>query len=93
MIYNNNLKRLTEFEIVKDFMNRHKFQVAPCDEDSGLILFRLPYVLEFKDALIENYLEIYFSDLDSGIYIIGNCAFGCSLELGNQDLATTNPVS
>ena len=86
MIYNDNLDRLTQVEIVKDFMLRQSFKVAPSDNDFGLILFRLPYVIEFKDALIENYLEVYFSDLVSSIYIEGSPALGRSLDLGLQCL-------
>ncbi len=86
MIYNENLDRLTQVEIVKDFMRRQSFKVAPSDNDFGLILFRLPYVIEFKDALIENYLEVYLSDLVSSIYIEGSPALGRSLDLGLQCL-------
>lgn len=86
MIYNENLYRLTEVEIVKDFMRRHSFKVAPSDNDFGLILFRLPYVIEFKDALIENYLEVYFSDLVGCLYMEGSPALGRSLDFGLQCL-------
>lgn len=86
MIYNENLHRLTEIEIVKDFMQLQGFKVAPCDKDFGLILYRLPYVIEFKDALIENYLEVYFSDLTSSLYMEGGSALGCSLDLGLQSI-------
>jgi hypothetical protein len=86
MNYNENLHRLTEVEIVKDFMRRRDFKVAPSDKDYGLILYRLPYVIEFKDALIENYLEVYFSDLIGGLYMEGSSALGCSLDLGLQSI-------
>jgi hypothetical protein len=84
MIYNENLHRLTEVEIVRDFMLRRNFKVAPSEKDPGLILYRLPYVIEFKDALIENYLEVYFSDLRGCLYIEGSPALGRSLDLGLQ---------
>jgi len=86
MIYNENLDRLMQVEIVKDFMRRQSFKVAPSDNDFGLILFRLPYVIEFKDALIENYLEVYFSDLESRLYMEGSSALGCSIDIGLQHL-------
>ena len=86
MIYNENLDRLMQVEIVKDFMRRHSFKAAPSDNDFGLILFRLPYVIEFKDALIENYLEVYFSDLLGCLYIEGSSALGCSLDLRLQNI-------
>jgi len=56
MVYNENLCRLTEIDIVKEFMQRWGFKVAPGAVD-GLILYQPPYVVKFKDALIENYLE------------------------------------
>jgi hypothetical protein len=86
MIYNENLHRLTDAQIVKDFMRRQRFKVAPSDNDFGLILFRLPYVIEFKDALIENYLEVYFSDLEGLLYMEGSSALGCSLDLKLQNI-------
>lgn len=86
MIYNENLHRLTEIEIVKDFMRRQDFKVVPSDNDYGLILYRHPYVIEFKDALIENYLEVYFSDLVSCLFIEGGPALGCSLDVGLQSI-------
>jgi hypothetical protein len=86
MIYNENLYRLTEVEMVKDFMQQQGFKVAPSDKDFGLILYKFPYVIEFKDALIENYLEVYFSDLNSSLYMEGGSALGCSLDLGLQSL-------
>jgi hypothetical protein len=86
MIYNENLHLLTEVAIVKEFMRQQGFKVAPSDLDFGLVLYKLPYVVEFKDALIENYLEVYFSDLNGGFYMEGNSALGCSLDLGLQDL-------
>jgi len=86
MIYNENLHRLIDVAIVKDFMQRQGFKVAPSDNDFGLILYKLPFVVEFKDALIENYLEDYFSDLDGGLYMEGGSAVGCSLDIGLQRL-------
>ena len=84
MIYNENLHRLTEVVDVKDFMRRQGFKVAPSDLDFGLILYKLPYVIEFKDALIENYLEVYFSDMDSAFYMNEGDLIWCSISIGIQ---------
>ena len=86
MIYNENLHRLIETTIVKDFMQLQDFKVAHSDNDFGLILFKLPYVVELKDALIENYLEDYFVDLRGKLYMEGSSAVGCSLDIGLQSL-------
>lgn len=84
MIYNENMHRLTEVEIVKDFMQRRGFKVAPSDNDYGLIIYRLPYVIEFKDALIENYLEVYFCDVDASALMQEGDIIWCSVTLGKQ---------
>ena len=84
VIYNQNLHRLTEVEVVKEFMWRQGFKVAPSDLDFGLILYKLPYVIEFKDALIENYLEIYFSDISSACYMNEGDSIWCSISIGMQ---------
>ncbi|MEJ7139174.1 hypothetical protein [Amphibiibacter pelophylacis] len=86
MIYNKNIDRLAKTEVVKDFMRRNDFKMATQCKDYSFVLHKIPYVIEFKDALIENYLEIYFSDLNSDLYIVGNCALACGLDIGNQDL-------
>ena len=86
IVYNENLRRLTEVEVVKDFMQLRGFKVAPSDLD-GLILYRLPYVIQFEDALIENYLEIYFSDIDSGLMFSEGAAWACCVDIGLQDLS------
>ena len=86
MIYNENLYRLIEIKIVKDFIKLQHFKIALSGNDSGLLLYKPPYIVEFKDALIENYLEIYFSDLKSELYMEGSSALGCSLDMGLQSL-------
>jgi hypothetical protein len=85
MIYNENLYRLTEVAIVEVFMLEQDFKVAPSDSDFGLILYNLPYVIEFKDALIENYLELYFSDIKSGLMFAEGATWACCVDIGLQD--------
>ena len=89
MIYNKHLDRLTEVGVVQDFMQRHSMQGKMCSkgEDFSLILYRLPYVVEFYDALIENYLDVYLTDLGSGLRMSGGSALGCSIDLGLQNLS------
>lgn len=89
MIFNKHLDRLTEVEIVQSFMRCHNMQGKVCSrgDDFSFILYRLPYVVEFYDALIENYLDIYLTDIDSGLRISGGSALGCSVDLELQNLA------
>lgn len=88
MIFNEHIDRLTEIEIVQEFMRRNLMQAKLCNrgDDYSLILYRLPYVVEFHDALIENYLEVTLADLDGNLLIGGSSALGCSLDLGLQNV-------
>jgi hypothetical protein len=89
MIYNENIDRLTEIDIVKDFVANHKMTSVLCKsvDEYSLLLFRHPFFIEIHDALSENYLEITLSELTSGLLITGSSALGCSLDLGLQDLS------
>lgn len=89
MIYNEHMDRLTEVEIVQEFMRRNSMRTKLCnrDDDYSLILYRLPYVVEMHDALIENYLEISIADLASELILSGGSAVGCSIDMGLQDRA------
>lgn len=88
MIFNKHLDRLMEVQIVQDFMQRHVMQGQLVNEKGheSFILYKFPYVINFVDNLIENYLEIYMSDLKNDLYIEGNSALGCSLDIGLQKL-------
>jgi hypothetical protein len=89
VIFNKHLDRITEVPVVREFLQRHRMKGCGCrvGENHSFILFRLPYVVEFHDALIENYLEITLSDLNAGLLIDGSVAFARSLELGLQDIS------
>ena len=87
MIFNENLERLVEVEIVQAFMKKHAMQAASCKErDScSLILFRLPYVVEFHDALIENYLNCVLADVSSDLSMNDGDIYHASVALGFHD--------
>lgn len=89
MIFNEHIDRLVEISCVKEFMVRHDMNSTLCNrkDDYSLLIYRLPYVLEIYDALIENYLFIRLSSVDEGLVIEGNSALGCCLSLGLQDIA------
>jgi hypothetical protein len=90
MIFNQRIDLLMEIDVVQEFMQRHSMQGKLCvkDDNYSLIVYRLPYVVEFHDALIENYLEISLSDISEGILIEGSVAVGCCLKMELQNLAT-----
>ena len=86
MIFNRHLDRLMEVQIVQDFMRHHNMQGKLCakGDNYSFILYRLPYVVEFHDALNENYLAMELSDIDSGYLLREGDLIWCSVSLGHQ---------
>lgn len=95
MIFNKHLDRLTEVEIVQNFMRCHNMQSKMCSEGDShsFILYRFPYVVEFWDALIENYLECSLTDVTSGLLMNDGSIYGISVALGFHDRATVKSRS
>jgi hypothetical protein len=89
MIFNEHIDQLVEVVQVQEFMRSHDMRSKLCKkgDNYSLLLYRLPYVVEFHDALIENYLEITLADLDEGLMIGGGTALECSLAMELQNLA------
>lgn len=87
MIFNKHLDRLTEVDIVQDFMKQHNMRGKACcrGDDDSFLLYRNPYVIEFRDNLIENYLEIYVSDLNENLIFKEGSAIEVSVDLGYQN--------
>ncbi len=88
MILNQDIGRLIEVDIVSSFVAQHKMTPVDCrwSEGCSLLLTRTPYVVEFQDALIENYLDVTLADLSNGLLITGSSALGCSIDMGLQNL-------
>lgn len=88
MIYNSQIDRLMEVDIVQTFMRHQDMQGKPCGkgDNCSLILYKFPYVVEFHDALIENYLEITLSDISKDLLLTGSRATEICLEIGLQNI-------
>lgn len=88
MIYNKHLDRLIEVNFVQSFMHQHNMQGKLCiqGDDSSFILHRQPYIVEFHDALIDNYLEISLSDMSTELMLDGGRALIVSVDTGLQNL-------
>lgn len=84
MIANDNLYRLTEVKEVHDLMVRHSLSAVSCSRRPGLLLFRLPYVIELIDYLTENYLHVTFADLSAEVMLRSGRAIDCCIRLGLQ---------
>ena len=87
MSFNKNLDRLMEIKIVQVFMQHHNMRGKLCAKENlfSFIIYRLPYVVEFIDSSIENYLEIYMSDLDAGLLLSGGAAVDSAVLCGFQN--------
>ena len=83
---NPHLDRLAEVQLVQDFMLRHDMQGKLCNRGgtNSYVIYRLPYVVEFIDYYIENYLAIYFSDINSGCFLTEGDLIYCSVALEIQ---------
>ncbi len=90
MIFNQKIDRLMEVDIVHSFMNCHNMQGKLCakGDNFSFILYRMPYVVEFHDALIENYLEISLSDISAQLLLTGGRVSEISFMMGLQNFET-----
>ena len=88
MIFNEHLDRLMEVQIVKDFVQHHRMQAKMCidDDNYSFVLYRYPYVIVFWDALIENYLEMWFFEFGSGLMIRASTLSGVCLDMHLQNI-------
>lgn len=88
MITNAHIDRLLEIPLVQEVVQKNQFKTSLCQkgDDFTLLLYRLPYVIELRDTLVENYLETSLSDLDSERMIFGGSALGCCVHLGLIDI-------
>jgi hypothetical protein len=86
MIHNLHLDRLMEVETVRSFTQKYRMQTKLCtrNEDSVFLLYRSPYVIGFREALIENYLEIFLIDMNADLLLTEGSLIFCSVELGHQ---------
>jgi len=87
---NPHLDRLAEVQLVQDFLLRHDMQGKLCNRGgtNSYVIYRLPYVIEFIDYYIENYLAIYFSDINSSCLLTEGDLIYCSvaLEIQNREI-------
>ncbi len=58
MITNAHIDRLLEVPLVQEVVQKNQFKTCLCQQgdDFTLLLYRLPYVIELRDTLVENYL-------------------------------------
>lgn len=88
MMSSQSISRLEEVDVVTDFMRRHSMRSMPCkfENKHSFILYRQPYIIEFIDYVIENYLVIFMSDLSSVLMFGESSALMCCVDMGLQNL-------
>jgi hypothetical protein len=86
MIYNKHLDRLQEIPFVREFIQAHRMRISPCgsEECPSIVLYRMPYVIEFYDALIDDSLDIFLIEPTSNLMIPASRASGLCMKMGLQ---------
>lgn len=87
MIFNQELERLLKMEEVQSFMQKQAMRAVPvvAPGNCSLVLVRLPYFIEFQDALVENYLGCFLADVSSDLWMSDGDIFCASVTLGFHD--------
>jgi len=88
MMSSQSISRLAEIDIINEFIRRHDMQSIPCKLENkySFILYRRPYIIEFIDYVIENYLVIFISDLNDDLMFGESSALICCVDMGLQNL-------
>jgi hypothetical protein len=82
MITNSEIYKITQIPLVLSFVQRFHMKWQLCGH--SLIIFSLPYAILVTDALIENYLEIYFLDLNRSLRVSGGAVIEVAVQNGSS---------
>lgn len=71
MIYNRRLEHLLKSRCLQDFSARHHAVARICDTKDrySVLLVRDSYVVELSEIIIDNYVEIWLSDMKSSLWV------------------------
>ena len=88
MIFNANLDKLLETEIVGNFVMKRGMNAKVCTQKkiTSLLLCNSRYIIDIRDNVIENYLEFDFVDTFGWLMISGSRAVECSINFGFQGI-------
>jgi hypothetical protein len=86
MIYNTHVGRLLEIPFIQAFMKTHRMHAGLCGNEDmpSLVLYRMPYIIEFYDILVDYDLDILLLEPDANLMIPASRASGLCLEIGIQ---------
>ena len=81
MIYNRQLEYLLTSRCLQDFSARYQSVARICETKDrySILLVHDSYVVELSEIIIDNYVEIWLSDMSSGLWVSSTDARGiCS---------------
>lgn len=81
MIYNRQLEYLLTSRCLQDFSAKYQSMARICDTKDrySILLVHDSYVVELSEIIIDNYVEIWLSDMSSGLWVSSADAHGiCS---------------
>lgn len=83
VIYNRRLEYLLWSRCLQDFVKRHHAVARICDSRDrySILLIRDPYVVELSEISIDNYVEIWLSDMNSSLWVSSSDARSMCREL------------
>lgn len=78
MIYNRRLEYLLKSKCLQHFAARHKAIARTCDTKDrySVVLIRDSYVVELSEIIIDSYVEIWLSDMNSSLWVSSSDARG-----------------
>lgn len=84
MIFNDKLTNLSNFPIVQLISGRLNLKMIPCNGFGidGVLLFNERWIIDIRDCLQENYLELYLIEPAKRQLLSGSVALACCDDLG-----------
>lgn len=71
MIYNRRLEHLLKSRCLQDFAARHQANARVCETKDrySILLIRDSYVVEISEIIVDNYVEVWLSDMNSRLCV------------------------
>lgn len=84
MIFNDKLINLSNLPIVQLIVQKLKLKMIACSGFGidGILLFNERWIVDIRDCLRENYLELYLIEPAKGQFLWGSAALACCDDLG-----------
>lgn len=88
MITSKKIAQIANVAFVQEFLKKNEMRAKLCmkNDQYSLLLHRHGLIIEIKDVLRENYLEVSLIDITSSLMIWGGSALGICLDLNLLDI-------